>query len=86
MKEVNYKKYTIKLCSSEIMTDLFYGVNTDMNYILLYCLGYGIFEFCNVWTTWINSSETKKKYNVNQNDKIFILMIKVIYRKFKIIP
>jgi len=61
------------------MTDLFCGVNTDMNYILLlYCLGYGIFELCNVWITWINSSETKQKYNVNQNDKMFILMTKVI--------
>jgi len=26
------------------MTDLFFGVNTYMNYILLYCLGYGIFK------------------------------------------
>jgi len=64
----NWKNYTVILYSSE-MADLFCGVNTDMNYILLllYCLGYGIFEFWNVWTTWINSSETKQKYNVNQN-------------------
>jgi len=27
------------------MTDLFFGVNTYMNYILLYCLGYDIFKF-----------------------------------------
>jgi len=61
------KNYTKKLRLSE-MTDLFCGFNTDMNYILLYTVwAMAFFESCNVWTGWINNSETKQKKNVNQN-------------------